>query len=118
MEELEKTFIEEYEGASEELEKQRFKNATILFSKALFAICDLIIFQGLKKLPKNHTERFRILEEKFPDVYPVVDSIFNDYTDAYSKPILKETCVNIQNGIKKIIKYTEVSEEIKELVEG
>lgn len=117
MEELEKTFIEEYEGAAEQLEKKRYKNATILFSKSIFALCDLIINSKLNKLPKNHTERFRILEEYFPEVYSIVDDVFSHYTDAYSKPILKETCEKIKNGIKKIIKHNKVPEEIKRIVE-
>jgi len=94
--ELEKTFLEEFEGAQEQLEKERFKNAAILFSKALFALCDLIIYSKLNKLPKNHGERFRILKEYFPEIYSGVDNIFSHYTDAYSKPVLKETCEKIK----------------------
>jgi len=116
MEELQKTFIEEYLGAEEQLEKQRYKNATILFSKAIFALCDLIILLKLKKLPKNHGERFRILEDHFSNIYSVVDSIFEHYTDAYSKPALKETCEEIKNGVKKIIQDNELPEEIKKII--
>jgi hypothetical protein len=117
MEELDSTFIEEYEGANEQLEKQRYKNATILFSKALFALCDLLIYQKLRRLPKNHTERFRILEEYFQDIYEIADDIFSHYTDAYSKPILKESCEKIKNGIKKITENNKVPEGIKKTVE-
>ncbi|MFH1054096.1 MAG: hypothetical protein V1740_06780 [Candidatus Woesearchaeota archaeon] len=66
MEELVNTFKEEYEGGIEQFEKQRYKNATILLSKSLFALCDMIILNKLRKLPKNHGERFRILEDHFP----------------------------------------------------
>jgi len=117
MEELEKTFVEEYEGALEQREKQRYKNATILFSKSLFALCDIIIYSKLTKLPKNHTERFRILEEHFPKIYFIVDDIFSHYTDAYSKPILEETCNKIKNGIKKIVRTHELSGKIKKAAE-
>ncbi len=117
MEELKNTFIEEFEGAEEQLEKERYKNATILFSKALFALCDLVIFTKLSKLPKNHNERFRILEEHFPSTYKIVDRIFTHYTDAYSKPILKDTCNEIKNGIKDIVGIEKVPEEIKTLIE-
>lgn len=115
MDELLKTFIEEYEGAQEQLDKERYKNATILFSKALFALCDSIIESSLKKLPKNHTERFRILEQHFPEIYETVDNIFGHYTDAYSKPVLKEACEKIKDGIKKIIRDNKVPDEIKEI---
>ena len=116
LEELEKTFIEEYEGASEELKKGRYKNATILFSKSLFALCDLIIYSKLKKLPQKHGERFRILEEHFAEIYSIVDGIFNNYTDAYSKPVLKETCEGIKDGIKKIVGSDELPEKIKKII--
>lgn len=115
--ELESTFLEEYQGALDELKKDRYKNATILFSKALFALCDLIIYQKLSKLPKNHSERFRLLEEYFSDVYLIVDDIFGHYTDAYAKLILKETCELIKNGIKKIVRLYSVPEGIKRIVE-
>jgi hypothetical protein len=117
MEEIEKTFLEEFEGADEQLEKSRYKNAAILFSKALFALCDFLIYSKLNKLPKNHHERFRILEEYFPEIYSTVDNIFSHYTDAYSKPILKETCELIKNGIQKIIGDKELPETIKKIVE-
>lgn len=116
MEELERTFLEEYEGALEQLAKERYKNATILLAKALFALCDLLIHARLRKLPKNHGERFRILEEHFPDVYTIVDRIFSQYTDAYSSPVLKETCEEIINGIKTIARTQNVQEAVTKAV--
>ncbi|MEK6938327.1 MAG: hypothetical protein AABX04_04755 [Nanoarchaeota archaeon] len=110
------TFLEEYEGAEEQFEKGRYKNATILFSKAFFALCDILIFQKIKKLPKNHGERFRILEEFYPPVYLAADKIFSHYIDAYNKPLLKENSEFIQNGIKQIIRLSELPAEIKEVI--
>ena len=116
MEDLEKTFIEEYEGAVEQEQKERYKNATILFAKAMFALCDLLIFTKLKKLPKNHSERFRILEQYFSEAYSIVDGIFGHYTDAYTKPVLKETSEKMKDGIKKITSADEVPPAIKKIV--
>ena len=115
--ELVQTFLEEYNGAKDELGKGRYKNSAILFSKALFAACDIIIKDKLVKLPKNHTERFRILEQYFKDVYGIVDEIFDKYTDSYSKPILKDTCEAIKHGIKKIGEISDLPEEIKKAIE-
>lgn len=110
------TFLEEYEGAKEELSKERYKNSTILFSKALFAMCDVLIQTKLNKLPKSHSERFRILEQYSKEVYEIVDEIFDKYTDSYSKPALKETCEAIENGIKKINEIAELPAEIKAVI--
>ncbi|MBI4452877.1 hypothetical protein HY637_05595 [Candidatus Woesearchaeota archaeon] len=115
--ELIQTFIEEYQGAKDELDKARYKNSAILFAKALFAMCDIIIRNKLNRLPKNHTERFRILEEHFKETYIIVDNIFDKYTDSYSKPILKETCESIKDGIKKINNTADLPAEIKEIIE-
>ena len=70
----------------------------------------------MNKLPKNHSERFRILEQYFKEVYEIVDEIFDKYTDSYSKPILKETCEAIKNGIKKINEIAELPAEIKRII--
>ena len=115
--ELIKTFIEEYGGACDEFSKTRYKNATILFSKALFALCDFIIVSKLKRLPQNHAERFKILKNYFPEIYPIVDEVFDKYTDSYSKPILKETGEGIKNAIATIKHRTELPQEIKDTLE-
>ena len=115
--ELVQTCLEEYSGAKGELGKGRYKNAAILFSKALFAACDMLIQNKLGKLPKNHTERFRILEQYFKDVYGIVDGIFDKYTDSYSKPILKGACEAIKHGIEKIREISDLPEEIKKAIE-
>ena len=116
LKELQNTFLEELGGALDQFSKKNYKNAVILLSKALFALSDIIIFSRLNKLPKNHSERFRILEGHFNDVYVIVDEIWSSYTDSYSKPALKETCEGIKDAIKKINNITELSKEIKEAI--
>ena len=113
---LQNTFLEELDGALDQFSKSNYKNTVILLSKALFALSDIIIFSKLGKLPKSHSERFRILEEHFNDAYAVIDEIWSSYTDAYSKPALKETCEGLQNAIKKINNTAELSNEIKEAI--
>lgn len=111
------TFLEEYEGGIEQFSKSRFKNSIILLSKSLFALCDLIIHKKTGRLPSNHTERFRIMEEYYPDIYHILDRIFDKYTDSYSKPVLKGSCEMIKNAIRQISKNPEIPERIKEYTE-
>jgi hypothetical protein len=116
MKELINTFKEEYTGAKEESQKNRLKNSLILYSKSLFALCDIIIFKKFEKLPKNHSERFRILEENFPLIYEIVDKIWSDYRDTYSKSSNKESIESIKDGIKKISETEGAPEEIKKII--
>jgi uncharacterized protein (UPF0332 family) len=79
-------------------------SSTILYFKAVFSITDYIILKSKGKTPKDHTERFRILQESFSDLYLFLDKNFSIYRDTYSTTIDKETCDKIKDGIKQIIK--------------
>ncbi len=76
-----------------------FTSATILYFKALFAIQDFVLLDKTGESPKDHAERFRKLEQYFPDLFRELDIEFSTYRDTYSKIIDKETC----NRIKRIV---------------
>jgi len=115
---LENTFIEEYEAALLVLRHTKTKAATILLSKALFALVDCIIFSKYRTLPKNHAERFRILERREEKTYQIVNSVWKKYTDTYSKPALKESVYLLQNAIQEVAKNNEmVGKKIKTCLE-
>ena len=80
-----------------------YTSATILYFKAAFTILDLILLQSEGRTPKDHTERFRMLQKSFPDLYEFIDKYFRIYRDTYSLSIDKETCDKVKNGIKQII---------------
>lgn len=81
-----------------------FTSATILYFKLIFGVFDLIILKSKGETPKDHNERFRILEADFPELYEFLDKFFEVYRDTYISTIDKETCDKIKNGIKQIIK--------------
>ncbi len=117
LEDLESTFIEEYESASLLIKHQKQKSATILLSKALFAFIDYLLLKKYQKFPKNHTERFRLLETKEKDLYTLVDSVWSKYTDTYSKPSSEEAITLLKNTIQEIISKNETtSEKIKAII--
>ena len=80
-----------------------FTSATILYFKAAFSILDLILLRLKGKTPKDHTERFRMLEDSCPDLYEFIDKYFKIYRDTYSISIDKETCDKIKENVKRII---------------
>jgi len=76
-----------------------YTSATILYFKTLFAIHDCILLEKIGYAPKDHSERFRLLEKNYPEEYKILDKEFNTYRSTYSRIISKETC----DRIKKII---------------
>lgn len=118
LEELEKTFIEEYEAGELLLKNQMVKASIIMFSKATFALIDYLIFHKYLKLPKNHTDRFRILEIKEKEIYSNLSKIWSKYTDAYTKPSEHDSVNLFKEFIVKIIQENEtISNNIKTIFE-
>lgn len=83
--------------------KGDFTSATILYFKAAFNILDLILLNFSGKSPKDHTERFRMLEDSHPDLYQFLDKYFKIYRDTYTTSIDKETCKMVKENVGKII---------------
>ena len=79
-----------------------YTSATILYFKCLFVILDLIILKKKKKTPKDHTERFRILQQDFQDIYAILDKLFMIYRDTYSMQIEKNKCDNVRDYVIKL----------------
>ena len=87
-------------------ELKDFTSATILYFKTWFAIHDFILLEKIGYAPKDHTERFRLLEKEFPEEYVILDAEFNTYRSTYSRIISKETCERIKGIVEDgIIKY-------------
>ena len=79
-----------------------YTSATILYFKCLFALLDLTILKEKKRTPKDHTERFRILQQDFPELYVRLDKIFTIYRDSYSLKIENERCEEVKKHVIKI----------------
>jgi len=50
----------------------------------------LYIIQNTKNTPSSHTERFRIVQDKFPEIYNVLDKDFPFYQNSYIQMMTKE----------------------------
>jgi len=93
------------------------KSPSLLISKSLFALCDYIIYKKYGKLPKNHSERFRILEVRERAIFAEVDLVWSKYTETYSKPSGEESYKMLYEAIKRIIKNEKSCEGIEKSVE-
>ncbi len=82
---------------------QDYTSATILYFKTLFVALDLIIFRKKRITPKDHNERFRILQKEFLPEYQLVDKYFRIYQSTYSTAVDKQTCEEVRNHVRKIV---------------
>tara|TARA_Y100000310_G_C20267533_1_gene616458 strand:+ start:337 stop:630 length:294 start_codon:yes stop_codon:yes gene_type:complete len=87
---LGKTAREYFNSGEDEFKKQRYNSAVVLFFKSLVALIDLYILQKTNKSPSSHTERFRITQSKFQEVYDLLDKDFSFYQDSYVHILTKE----------------------------
>ena len=80
-----------------------YTSATILYFKTLFMALDLIIFKKNKLTPKDHTERFKILQKDFPEHYISLDKYFSIYQSTYSTTVDQQTSEEIRKYVITII---------------
>jgi len=97
-------FNEYFNLGSEALTKRKFNSATTLFFKAIAALCDLYILRKEGHIPSSHTNRFRILEEKYPELYRVVDRDFPFYQDSYTQKMSEESAKLLKEDAEKLKK--------------
>ena len=97
---LENNAKEYFLSGEEELKKNRYNSSVVLFFKALIAMVDLFILEKEGDAPSSHTSRFRTLEEKFPEIYDLVDKDFPFYQDSYVQSMSKELAEVIRYDAK------------------
>jgi hypothetical protein len=90
-----------------------FTSATILYFKALFSVLDLIILKDKGIIPKDHPERFRILESSYHELYKFLDKIYPDYRSTYTSILNKEICDRVRKNVEKIIREQGISKNNK-----
>ena len=86
---LEKTAREYFESAEDNLKKDRYNSAVVLFFKSLVTFTDLFLLKEIKKTSSSHTERFKITKDKFPEIYNLLDKDFPFYQEIYSQIMSK-----------------------------
>ncbi|MBI5393524.1 hypothetical protein HZA96_06670 [Candidatus Woesearchaeota archaeon] len=98
---------EEYlELAELALKTKKYNSAVTLFFKAISAGTDLFLFRKEKIVPSSHTHRFRILQQKYPELYQILDKDFPFYQDSYTLKMTKEAAEVLQEDAQKIRKMS------------
>ena len=107
---VKKEQILQFKNSADTLYLQKdYTSATILYFKTWFAIQDHILLEKIGQSPKDHSERFRLLEKNFPKTYIELDKEFSTYRDTYSKITDKNTCERIKEIVKNDIRSHEIS---------
>ncbi|MBI2110710.1 hypothetical protein HYT51_02930 [Candidatus Woesearchaeota archaeon] len=101
---LRDNFNEYFTLASEAMEKKKFNTAATLFFKAIAALCDLYILRKEGFVPSSHTQRFRVLEEKYLEIYKIIDRDFPFYQDSYTQKMSEESSKLLKEDAEKIRK--------------
>ena len=100
--------LKEYSELSEEaLQNRKYNSAATLYFKAICAAVDLFILKKEKFVPSSHTHRFRIVQEKYPEIYDILDKDFPFYQDSYTKKISKESVEILKEDAERIKEMAE-----------
>jgi uncharacterized protein (UPF0332 family) len=105
---LEKNAREYFDSGEENLKKSRYNSAVVLLFKCLIALTDLYILKKTGEAPSSHTNRFRVLQEKFPAEYNLVDKDFPFYQDSYVQVMTRELAEVIKDDAKTMAKKAEI----------
>ncbi|MFH1072331.1 MAG: hypothetical protein V1743_02790 [Nanoarchaeota archaeon] len=106
---LKKTAKEYFDAGEDELKKERYNSALVLYFKSLVALIDLYIFEKTGDTPSSHTNRFRILRNKFPDIYDILDKDFPFYQNSYIQILGKDLTEVIKDDAKTMANKTKVN---------
>lgn len=92
-------------------ENSDFNTSIIMHYKCMVACADLRIYREMGTIPSNHSKRFRVLEDRFPEFYKALDRDFGYYRDSYELEIRKKTADTVRRDAKKIIESIGINSE-------
>ncbi len=104
---LRENYNEYFKSGQFALEKKQFNVSTTLFFKAICSATDLFIFKNTNSVPSSHTNRFRVVQEKFPQIYEILDRDFPFYQDSYTKKMSNESAELMKDDAKRIKEMSE-----------
>jgi|SRR3989338_11627548 len=100
--------VQEYlETAEQVFLEKKYNSAATLFFKAICAAADLFIFKKEGFVPSSHTHRFRVVQEKYPFLYEMLDQDFPFYQDSYTKKLSIDAVEVLRDDAHQIKKLLE-----------
>lgn len=71
--------------------QQKFNSAATLFFKAICAAVDIYILKHSGFVPSSHNDRFRVVQERYPNLYELLDRDFPFYQNSYTQKLDQES---------------------------
>lgn len=106
---LERTGREYFLSGEDELSKGRCNSAVVLFFKSMASFADFYLFNETGTAPSSHSDRFRMTQKKFSEVYDLLDKNFPHYQESYNKIMLKELAEAIKNDAKTMAEKAKIN---------
>ncbi|MBI2522798.1 hypothetical protein HYW19_00240 [Candidatus Woesearchaeota archaeon] len=104
---LKENFSEYMELAEHAFRAKKYNSAVTLFFKAISAATDLFVLKREGFVPSSHTNRFRIVQEKYPEIYDILDKDFPFYQDNYTKKMSKDAVEVLREDAQRVKKLSE-----------
>ena len=101
-------FDEYYQLGLRAFNESKYNSATTLFFKAIVALCDLYVLKKEGRIPSSHSDRFRTIEERYHELYSILDRDFPFYQDSYAKKMDKESAELLKDDIEKLKKMAAI----------
>jgi uncharacterized protein (UPF0332 family) len=89
--------MEFLDSAEDSFKKRRFNASASDFFKTIVVFCDYLVYKEIKRLPKNHADRFNLLEIYFKDIHKNVKLLFKIYTGSYNLRSTKEDVIKLRD---------------------
>ncbi|MBU0957894.1 MAG: hypothetical protein KKF56_03750 [Nanoarchaeota archaeon] len=105
---LEENAKEYYKNALEAEVRGEYNTSVTLFFKTISSLCDLFIVVKKGIMPSNHSERFRILETNFYEIYVLMDKAFPVYQESYKIKLEKSSSEKLKNDAKKLFELLDI----------
>lgn len=101
--------LREYlDSAEQAFRAKKYNTAVTLFFKAICAATDIFILKNEGLVPSSHTSRFRVVQEKYPELYDILDKDFPFYQDSYTKKMSNEAVEMLREDAQRIKKMSEI----------
>lgn len=105
MEDLLKNAKEFLDSGEDNLIKKRYNVSASDFFKAIVIFCDYLVYNEIKRLPKNHNDRFNLLKLYFKDIFENVSSLFELYVKSYNLRVEKEDVLKLREYARELEKF-------------